>query len=141
MVATRAENVETESLSDVGRLLAVIAAAEEIGHPLTTAELEAACYLLQGMPEGGLRFSYSFRFAPRPRSEQLYEQLMALEDAKFARRASPLRIQDLGRSWLSQPAWAKEADGARLRAVAGLKDLLGRDGDLIRLSVTRASGS
>jgi hypothetical protein len=124
-----------EPLSDAGRLLAVIAAAEELDRPLTTAELEAACYLLSETT-GDLAFSYSFKFSPRPRSEQLYDQLMAIEDAGFAVRGSPLRIQPSGREWLFRPEWGAEARTAYERARTGLATLFARHADLVDLSLS-----
>jgi hypothetical protein len=127
-----------EPLSDVGRLLAVIWAAEELQHALTTAELEAACFLLAEDPAPELSFSYSFRFAARPRSDQLYDELMAIEDAGLAVRRSPLHILPKGRTWLARPEWATEAEGARTRARELLAGYFQAGGDLIGLSLAHA---
>jgi hypothetical protein len=138
IVGMHAGAVAREPLSDVGRLLAVIWAAEELKHPLTTAELEAACFLLTEESSPELAFSYSFRFAARPRSDQLYDELMAIEDAGLAVRHSPLHIAEKGKSWLARPEWGEQATAARARASELLARLFDRDADLIRLSVAGA---
>ena len=116
--------VPENSVGDLTRLLVLINELQKV-RALTTSELEALSYLVgtERTPDGvakwpALRFAYRYRFSPTPGSDQLYDDLLRLENAALVKRRSPIEVTERGLEWLKDPRYGEALEEIRAQARA-----------------------
>lgn len=134
--------VPAHSVGDLTRLLLLLDEVQRV-RKLTSSELEALSYLagterdVDGSPKWpALRFAYRYRFSPTPGSDELYDDLLRLENADLVRRKSPVEVTPRGEQWLKDPRYGDALGEIRDQARAAAQAYAGRT-NLVELSIQR----